>query len=304
MTCYKPLSGYRARVPEASGKYKIVFNPMQGYLDLPVTVPCGQCIGCRLERSRQWAMRCVFESSLHVDNCFITLTYDDDHLPANKSLDVTHFQKFMKRLRFEYGNGIRFFHCGEYGDKYGRPHYHAILFNCDFPDKYFWQMSGNQKLYRSDILEELWPFGISSIGEVTVKSVAYVARYTLKKRLSFSTETGLCKPVPEYVTMSRRPGIASEWFNLFCTDVYPNDSLIFNGLEYRPPRYFDKLLEKFDPVMFEDVVYNRYLDGVTLTQKLISEYPSEELIARRLDTLRRCKEYDISRLVRVLDSDI
>ena len=121
MACYTPLKGYRSTELTKNGKRKIVFNRNHGFADLPVTVPCGQCIGCRLERSRQWAIRCTHEASLWEKNCFITLTYNDENLPKDGSLDVTHFQKFMKRLRKKHGAGIRFYHCGEYGDKFGFP---------------------------------------------------------------------------------------------------------------------------------------------------------------------------------------
>ena len=131
MPCFCPLEGWRSKDRSSTGKRKIVFNPRDALRDMPVTVPCGQCIGCRLERSRQWAVRCIHEASLHEDNCFITLTYDDAHLPTDLSLNVSHFQKFMKRLRKRFGEGIRFFHCGEYGENFGRPHYHACLFTSD-----------------------------------------------------------------------------------------------------------------------------------------------------------------------------
>ena len=137
MPCYRPIKGYRSRRLNAeTGKRPVVFNPRDGFYDQPVDLPCGQCIGCRLERSRQWAIRCVHEASLHERNCFITLTYRDECLPTNGSLDLDAFQKFMKRLRRRFGEGVRFFHCGEYGENFGRPHYHAILFNLDFSDKY------------------------------------------------------------------------------------------------------------------------------------------------------------------------
>ena len=118
---------------------------------------------------------------MYDDNCFITLTYSNQHIPADGSLDVRVFQKFMKRLRKRFGDGIRFYHCGEYGSLLGRPHYHACLFNFDFPDKYLWKENNGQKLYRSPSLEELWPYGYSSIGTVTFESAAYVARYILKR---------------------------------------------------------------------------------------------------------------------------
>jgi len=120
-------------------------------------LPCGRCIGCRLERSRQWAVRMMHEASLHQDNCFITLTYDNEHLPKNASLVKRDFQLFMKRLRKAYpAVRIRFFHCGEYGEQYGRPHYHAILFGFDFPDKYFLGKRNQFPVWRSASLERLW----------------------------------------------------------------------------------------------------------------------------------------------------
>ena len=151
MPCYHPLTGYRSIEVTANGKRKLVFDPNKGYVDLPVTIPCGQCIGCRLERSRQWAMRCYHEASLYDLNCFVTLTFNDTHIASDGSLDHRDYQLFMKRLRKKFPkNKIRNYHCGEYGEqcrtcgqqrkycqckKYipspGRAHHHACLFNFD-----------------------------------------------------------------------------------------------------------------------------------------------------------------------------
>ena len=104
MACYYPLKGYRARaVNPKTGKRSIVFDSSLGFMDMPVEFACGQCIGCRIERSRQWAIRCVHEAQLYEANCFITLTYAPEHLPKNGSLVLEHFQKFMKRLRKRVG---------------------------------------------------------------------------------------------------------------------------------------------------------------------------------------------------------
>ena len=117
MPCYYPLQGWRSKELTKNGKRAIVFDRKKGYVDQPLEVPCGQCIGCRLDRSRDWALRCIHEAQLHEDNSYITLTYDDDNLPANASLDKSDFQKFMKRLRKSLGDKkVRFFHCGEYGE--------------------------------------------------------------------------------------------------------------------------------------------------------------------------------------------
>jgi hypothetical protein len=133
MPCYFPITAWRSKDGKnEAGKWPVVFKPTAGYLDKELKLPCGRCIGCRLERSRQWAVRCVHEASLHEKNCFITLTYSPENLPKDGSLDVSHFQKFMKRFRKRFGPGIRFFHCGEYGESLSRPHYHACIFGFDF----------------------------------------------------------------------------------------------------------------------------------------------------------------------------
>lgn len=182
MPCFKPLDAWR---PIDSSSKKLVFSYNAkhcGSVTPDLQVPCGRCVGCRLERSRQWAIRVVHEASLHERNCFITLTYSDLHLPDDRGLHYDHFQLFMKRLRKKYGDGIRFYMCGEYGDKLGRPHFHACLFNHDFDDKKLWQTTpSGSRLFRSSDLESLWPYGFSSIGDVTFESAAYVARYIMKK---------------------------------------------------------------------------------------------------------------------------
>ena len=180
MPCYSPVQAWRGPVT-ASGKRAIVFKRPSQVFGKGLELPCGGCIGCRMERVRQWSLRCVHESRLYRDNCFLTLTYSDDNLPANGSLMPEHFTLFMKRLRFAYGEGIRFFMCGEYGEKLGRPHYHACLFNFDFPDKELHTISKGNRVYKSQALEKLWGLGHCWIGSVTPQSAAYVAGYVMKK---------------------------------------------------------------------------------------------------------------------------
>lgn len=283
MPCYYPLQAFRCfgRTTD-SGKSLITFKKPSACRFEKLDLPCGSCIGCRLERSRQWAMRCVHEARLYDNNCFITLTFDDDHLYRRDnpfSLDVADFQLFMKRLRKRYGEGIRFFHCGEYGEQYGRPHYHACIFNHDFQDKRLWKSVNGNRLYISDELKELWPFGFSTIGDVTFQSAAYVARYIMKKlhgkhktefdnyiingmECNFIDEISgevLLTRRQEYVTMSRRPGIGKEWFDKNWRDVYVNgeDSVIMNGVKVRPPKYYDSQYEIVSPSDHEFVKHKR-----------------------------------------------
>lgn len=270
MPCYHPMRGYRSRTVNASGKRSIVFNYNQGYKDLPVEVPCGQCIGCRLERSRQWAIRCVHEASLYKNNCFLTLTYSPENLPSDNSLHVEDFQKFMKRLRKRFGRNIRYFHCGEYGENFGRPHYHAIIFNFDFKDKKLAPIRQHEDperhLYVSKELQKLWPFGFSTIGNVTFESAAYVARYVTKKVTGkaalhhynqIDPDTGeiLQERKPEYVTMSQ--GIGRDWLKKWKTDVYPDDFIILRGKKLTVPKYYNTKFEIEHPNEYKKIKANR-----------------------------------------------
>lgn len=254
MPCFYPLQGFRARVANASGKRPIVFDVNHGFADLPVTVPCGQCVGCRIERSRQWALRCVHEAKQYERNCFITLTYADENLPDNMSLRVEDWQLFMKRfksaVRYNEGKdiakGIRFYHCGEYGDQFGRPHYHALIFNYDFSDKVYKRVnSAGDKIYTSDFLASLWDAGVKEqqeIGSVTYQSAAYCARYIMKKITGDDAVAYYGERKPEYTTMSK--GIGRGWFESNFADVFPHDFVIHEGKKHRVPRFYDNMFEQ------------------------------------------------------------
>ncbi len=189
---------------------------------------------------------------MHERNCFLTLTYDQVHLPVDGSLDVADWQKFAKRLRKRVGP-FRFFHCGEYGDENRRPHYHACIFGLDFSrDRVPMKFARGNTLYTSQCLEETWGKGFATVGALTWKSAAYVARYVMKKATGKLAETRYARVDPstgeettvrpEYVTMSRRPGIGTEWFSQFASDVYPADEVVHEGKRYRPPRFYDSKL--------------------------------------------------------------
>jgi hypothetical protein len=175
----------------------------------------------------------------------------------------------MKRLRFEKGstknNPIRFFHCGEYGEKFGRPHYHAIIFNCNFNDRK--PIQGQKNLSTSEQLKRLWGKGHVSIGDVTFQSASYVAGYVQKKINGKQKEEHYRRVDPktgetwvlqqEYATMSRRPGIAGHWFTKYKKDIYPKDELHINGVPMRPPKYYDNLFKEQDPSTMEKIKKNR-----------------------------------------------
>jgi hypothetical protein len=199
----------------------------------------------------------MHEASLYEHNCFITLTYDDENLPPGGSLVPEHFVNFMKRLRFHHGDGIRFFHCGEYGSKLGRPHHHALLFNHDFSDRKRISSGGKHSLFSSRSLADLWPHGFSSVGNASFQSAGYIARYTLKKVNGPRAVEWYKGRIPEYLTMSRRPGIGRAWIEKYFRDVYPNDSVVVNGSLSKPPRFYDDVAAKSIPYLVEAVKIRR-----------------------------------------------
>lgn len=258
MACFNPLKGFRARKPGKNGKYGIVFNPRDGFVDQPVSVPCGQCSGCRLEHSRMWAVRCVHEAQQYEDNSFLTLTYDEEHLPSDNSISIEALQLFFKRLRKRLGSTkIRYFACGEYGEDNSRAHYHVCLFNYDFPDKILYGRSRNHRIYTSELLDSAWSNqGLCFIGSLTFESCAYVARYVMKKLTGpRASEYGDRKP--PFVTMSRRPGIGSAHFEKYNKEIYKDDMIIINGKKHRVPRFYDKRLELQDAELLKNVKISR-----------------------------------------------
>jgi hypothetical protein len=254
MPCYHPIDAWRS----AKGVF------FRDTIDADkIRLPCGRCIGCRLERSRQWAVRLVHEKRFHDSSSFITLTYDEEHIPGDGSLNVKHFQDFMKRLRKSEGaNKIRFFHAGEYGEKRGRPHYHAIIFGQDFLDSAveFEVSDRGDRTFRSSRLSRLWPFGLNRVGEVTFESCAYVARYVTKKVTGPQARDHyerICERTgeifdlkPEYMTCSKKPGIGFRHFEKYRDEIYPADEVISRGFPSKPPKYYDRMLEKCDPEMY------------------------------------------------------
>lgn len=314
MSCFNPLEGWRALDKNENGKYPLVFNKKDANLLAPVKIACNHCWGCRLDRSKNWAVRCMAEAQLHKENCFITLTFSPENQKA--SLDVKTFQLFMKKLRKKYSDKtIRFFHCGEYGDL-GLAHHHAILFGLDFKDKYLWKVNNNVKLYRSPELEKLWQFGFSTVGACTFETCAYVARYIMKKinvsdqsyeegttqkelqkngfnphYLRVDIDTGeVIQLKPEYITMSRRPGVAHDWVLKYHTDVYTTDSvLIRDGIKVRPPKYYDQIYDSINPEDLKEIKKRRIIK--------IKEVEKDNTPDRR-EVKKYLKEKQIKQLVR------
>jgi hypothetical protein len=271
MPCYRPLQAWQQRQG-----CKPVFKPKDGYLQL--FLPCGQCIGCRLEHSRQWALRCEHEASLHDDNMFLTLTYDDEYLPKYKNLIKSDIQKFIKNLRYLVENSknsgileekggktertFKYYYCGEYGDETERPHYHALIFGFRVDDLETYKRTFNGDiLYNSEKLNKCWKRGNVIIGHLTFESAAYTARYCLKKiggkkRDEIDENTGLrhyeivdpetaeiIEKQPEFAHMSLKRPIGKEWYEKYKNDLI-KDFITSRNIKMKPPKYYDTLIKR------------------------------------------------------------
>jgi len=260
-------------------------------------VACGQCLGCRLDRSRMWAMRISHEASLHKDtngNAFVTLTYDQDHIPQDWSLSApkldedgnqiesSHFQKFIKKLRKTTPNKIKYYAAGEYGNhcrhgidlekvgcplcNLGRPHYHACLFNISFDDLQPYKTERDRTYYTSPELTEIWGKGFVDVGKLEYQSAAYVARYIMKKingvnapdhYQNIGASGEITSLTPEYATMSK--GIGKDWFKKYGSDVFPSDETPVpgQGVIKTVPRYYENLYKIDNEEELEEIKEKR-----------------------------------------------
>lgn len=159
---------------------------------------------------------------------------------------------------------------GEYGSQNWRPHYHAILFNWDWTDKRYYKTTGSgEKIYTSELLEKLWPYGYSSTANATFESAAYIARYCMQKRTGEEAkewykrtdEEGEYQLIPEFNQASRKPGIGGDWLKFYKNDVYTYDYVVVNGVETNVPKYYDKLLKRSDPDKMRDFKEQREWNG-------------------------------------------
>ncbi len=226
-----------------------------------------------------WAMRITHEACLHQDgngSCFVTFTYRSKqectekqfkkrhYVPDDYSLNYHHFRDFVKRLRKHFPQKIRYFHCGEYGDESLRPHYHACLFNVSFDDQFVYQQEQGITTYESETLQNLWPYGFCTIGELNFETASYTAGYILKKingneaneTYLRSDEYGVCYWVkPPYTTMSLKPGIGAEFYEKYKNDFFPSDEspIPGKGIIKKVPRYYEKVLEQSDSEKFRMV---------------------------------------------------
>lgn len=309
MRCSHPLIAYvhNFRKNVNGGKLVTFHVPKEGIREWSeIRLPCGKCIDCRLEQSKNWAVRCVNEAQLHESNCFVTLTYDNDHLPSDGSLRPDDMTLFLKRLRKvcdeKYDCKVRFLYCGEYGEKFARPHYHLLLFGFNFPDKVLYRARRGFLLWNSPTLKKLWPFGFGVIADFSFESAAYVSRYCTKKITGDVADSHYNGKLPEFIRMSRRPGIGFDWI-INNVNIYNYDELVIRGgKKMRPPRYYDKVVKEFYPEFFDYVAKKREIKAIKLQEDYINKPADERFnIEKTHDELMLLR---FSRLVRAYERGV
>ena len=198
-------------------------------------VPCGHCMSCRIARSREWAIRLLHENEFWEDSVYITLTYEEEFV--SDSLVPSDLQKFWKRLRKDLDHKISYFACGEYGGRFGRPHFHAIVFGLSVKDR--------------KIIKKAWPFGFVKLGCVCYESCRYVAGYVQKKlygkEAKFYEEQGL---VPPYSCCSKHLG--EKYVDKYWNKLYQQETVTVGGIPMGLPRYYKKKLD-YDGFLSYDV---------------------------------------------------
>lgn len=304
MVCNKPIVAYHLGY-DNTGKPVISYSQKDKANGFPILRDCGSCLGCRLKKSKEWAVRCYKELEYWQDACFVTLTYNDNCLPLATSYSHLALEPpvvqptllrsdvvaFNKRLRTKLGrlgltDKIKIFYAGEYGDNNHRPHYHLLIFGFKpFDLVPYRQNRFGQQLYNSSFLESLWyrkspefdktkrrkwkkvSCGFVVVGDVSFTSASYVARYILKKQSTLhNSSEAFCK---EFLGVSN--GIGERWFKDNYQTVLANGCINYvkdnKILHCSIPRYFTEKLQEIDEVLY-------------LEQKL----KSYQILERKIDT--------------------
>lgn len=328
MTCFKPIKVWkqtRADLDIPAKDYyelkKVSFHKVEGREE--IEIPCGHCLGCRLDHASMWSTRITMEAKEWKKCCFVTLTYNDKNLPINKNNLATlckkDIQDFMKRLRYyEKGaeswkhpitgkeeNPIRYFCCGEYGPKGGRPHYHLAIFNWEPDDlkQYKINKHGDQS-FKSKKLMKIWGKGFVVIEELNYNTASYIARYVQKKAgiepnkreytgeliaeekiderngkifTHYKNKTKQPKLLKEkeFLVMSRGVGIGRTYYEKNKEKILRNKGILLkikDNVKLKPiPRYFKKLWEQEDWEEYYRFKYEKQKDGIKRKAEIITK---------------------------------
>lgn len=257
MGCYTPLKAVRYDGEIVFGQVKppsakSIHDESYTEGGSIVYLPCGRCIGCRNDLTKDWAVRCYHEAQMHDVSCVLTLTFDETHLNKKGSLFKPDIQKFLKRVRKKFKKKFSYLYCGEYGSRFERPHYHIILFGLDFIDKtQFSTSKTGDPLYNSPTLDCLWGFGHAAIGTFSMSSAMYCASYITKYVPVLERAEIYGERIPEFGHASKKPALGLTWLKKYHNDILAHDSVIINAQFYRIPRYYLKKIEELYPEKYE-----------------------------------------------------
>lgn len=269
MPCYSPLNGYYKR-EDGQSKFTIVGKQASFDAQLAQT-SCGQCIGCKIQKAKDWGIRCVHEMQMHETSIFVTLTYENtpEKCYDNESLNPDHLQQFWKNIRKKLSpQKIKYYACGEYGSDKGRPHYHAIMFGIELDDRVpeFTTKQG-ETYYSSEKLTKSWGFGGVRFAAADIGTAIYISKYITKKHTGdladtsyfshIDTKTGeWVEKIPEFTRMSTKPAIGLNWLKKYYNTEVVKGYLTHEGTKYRVPKYYKDELEKLSPSLHEELVHN------------------------------------------------
>lgn len=268
MACHYPIAAWRALEPNKdTGKYPVVFSPPKHIRKEAesLNLPCGKCVGCRADQAMMWSIRAYHESTSHLANSFLTLTYDDDHLPWDGKISKPDLQNFFKRMRHHYK--LRYIACGEYGELTRRPHYHAIIFGQDFDEAGFCSRL-DENSYTNSFLEKTWGLGHVMVAPCNLASIMYVCGYVNKK----------IGDVDTFSLASRRPYIGHDWLKRYSDDIRRTGCVVISGRKFVvPQRYLDADWEGIDDVKAQRKAFAK---AKTLKAKPLWEARSKERARR------------------------
>lgn len=257
MPCEAPTTAYRVG-PEGPILFSRPLKGDAGTDYVKFSLPCGTCILCRSEQARQWAVRIHHEASLTPKNCFLNLTYNDEHVPEYGELNYDHLVKFWKRLRKHCApTKLRYYAVGEYGDESHRPHYHACLFGVDFRDADARTIrGGKQPLWTSKTLEALWGLGNVAVGQLNFATARYTASYIVKKLNSKQTYRRLDEETGELIAVEQprafmSKNIGRDWWDRYKHFVTANDFVVIDGKRQKPPKAHDRWLREQSQIAAE-----------------------------------------------------
>lgn len=307
MKCFNPIKAKR----DDTGSIIFTSDESQGIHE--VEIPCGQCMGCRIRKAQEWATRMLHEKQFHEESIFITLTYNDENLPIDRSLQYDDVTRFIKRARKTLDKKIQYYYSGEYGEETLRPHYHMILYGTEFNEKIKYHGKENivehlftndhgNKVYTSTLLDELWGLGNCNFGSVTYDSCMYVAKYTTKKingDLSdehysrFNPDTGEVWQVKkEEARMSRKPAIGYSWLAKYYKDTLRDDYIVIGNKKVTVPQYYIKKIRSDLEKSLIDPTYEHPFKDITL-EDLDNLKENRENNTKPIDRIELNREYQV-----------